>query len=301
VRATVGGEQRRDDAQPRGAEQVAQFVLRITSVRWDIPEFMISGDASNQNLNSATLAYESFVKSREADQGFYASHFEALAWKVLRMRWEQKTFGTLSWQVLCRAVGLKATLPDVAGLSKDSEKVARENETLNRMGIKSKRTIAAELNLDYDEEQRNIAKEPKTQEPAPDMGQNTKYAAMVGAIEAELDRDGVRALVESFREEKTTGLAIKNLRESPQSEVTVNIPAQVPPVVTVNVPQQPPQTITVNVPEQLAPVVNYTAPEQQAPIVNVQVDVPPAQEFDIEPVRNDDGRVTKYKRIPKSK
>lgn len=137
--------------------EVAQFVLRIISVRWGIPEYMISGDASNNNLNSADMAESSFAKFREADQGFYSRHFEELLWKVIAIRLGAGALGGLSLKQIKAAVQIKVTLPDV--VSRDTKDLAAENEILIRNRVKSRRTWAGELGLDYDEEQREIAEE----------------------------------------------------------------------------------------------------------------------------------------------
>lgn len=177
--------------------EVAQFVCRMIAVHKNIPEFMISGDASNSNLNSATMAYESFVRSRQSEQGVFVMALESLIWKALYMRWTQKAFGNIGWKQFSAAIQVKVTLPEVA--SKDSEKQSRENEVLNRMGVKSKRTIAAELNLDYDEEQREIAREPKSAEPA-GFGMNPRGAAMGLAMESVRNQREVDRFFKSLRE-----------------------------------------------------------------------------------------------------
>jgi hypothetical protein len=183
--------------------EVAQFVARMIAVHKNIPEFMISGDASNSNLNSATMAYESFVRSRQAEQGSFSMMVESLVWKVLAIRLRQSGFRNLTMKQLKSLIQVKVTLPDVA--SQDSEKQARENEILNRNGVKSKRTWAGELGLDYDEERHEREREPKTaSEPAmiggPTMAQNTRVAALSAALESAKSTDEAKAILESMRE-----------------------------------------------------------------------------------------------------
>src|SRR6185369_4253327 len=64
-----------------GFELVGQYSLRRIGVRWNMPEYMISGDASNGNYSSTLVAESPFVKAREADQQFYKRHFLSILWK----------------------------------------------------------------------------------------------------------------------------------------------------------------------------------------------------------------------------
>src|SRR6202008_1833776 len=83
---------------PAGSERntnfllVGQYVLRGIAVRWNMPEYLISSDASNANYASSLVAESPFVKAREADQQFYKRHFGSLLWKVGRLAWEAGSF-----------------------------------------------------------------------------------------------------------------------------------------------------------------------------------------------------------------
>ena len=72
-----------------------QAALRYVGVRWNMPEYMISGDASNANLASALVAEAAFrQRPREADQPVYLNAFRELFWKVLRIRFDAGAFST---------------------------------------------------------------------------------------------------------------------------------------------------------------------------------------------------------------
>jgi hypothetical protein len=143
---------------PMGAERnpnfilVGQYVLRGIAVRWNMPEYLISSDASNANYASSLVAESPFVKAREADQQFYRRHFGSLLWKVIRLAWEAGRFARLgvSWETLEALVDLKIDAPAVA--TRDALRLAQTHEAQVNLGILSRRTAAAQAGLDYDAE-----------------------------------------------------------------------------------------------------------------------------------------------------
>jgi hypothetical protein len=145
-------------AGPMGSERnsnfvlIAQYVLRSIGVRWNMPEYLISGDASNANYASALIAESPFVKAREADQRFYRRHFRNLIWKVLKLAWQAGRFTGLgvTWDALERQIEVKVDAPAVA--TRDPLLLAQTHETQIRLGILSRRTAAAQAGLDYDAE-----------------------------------------------------------------------------------------------------------------------------------------------------
>ena len=134
---------------------VAQYILRSIGIRWLMPEYMISGDASNANYSSTLVAESPFVKSREADQRFYAEHFHDLLWKVVRLASEQGRFDPLGldFDTIEQQVNIHINPPSVA--TRDELQQAQRQEILMRMGVLSKRTAAAQNGLDFDQEQQN--------------------------------------------------------------------------------------------------------------------------------------------------
>lgn len=156
---------------PMGADRnpnfvlVGQYVLRSIGVRWNMPEYLISGDASNANYASALVAESPFVKAREADQQFYRRHWHELIWKVLRQAWRLGRFSRLgvSWETLEQLLDVKVDVPAVS--TRDPLQLAKTQETQIRLGILSRRTAAAQAGLDYDAELRHGA---GSQPDAPD-------------------------------------------------------------------------------------------------------------------------------------
>jgi len=148
--------------------QVAGYILRAIGNRWQFPEYMISGDASNANFASTLVAESPFTKSREKDQGFYTRGFVALSWKILMMAHKMGRFGNIPWAQILAQVDIQVTFPEVA--SRDKLKQAQTNGLLNDKGVLSKHTWSSQIDLDFDEEQNHIASEPRTLAAAPAAG-----------------------------------------------------------------------------------------------------------------------------------
>ncbi len=148
---------------PLGSERandfllVASYVQRMQAVRWSMPEYMFSGDASNANYASTMEATAPFVKSCEAEQRFYSRHFVSLLWKALKLRWEMGAFDHLDvcWECLEGWLKIKAECPEVA--TRDELQNVQRQEILIRLGILSRKTAATQNGLDYDAEVANGA------------------------------------------------------------------------------------------------------------------------------------------------
>jgi hypothetical protein len=67
------------------ATTITAALLRRIGVRWQMPEYMISGDASNANFASTLMAGTPFVKARTADQANYKRFWVKTDWKVLKI------------------------------------------------------------------------------------------------------------------------------------------------------------------------------------------------------------------------
>jgi hypothetical protein len=158
---------------PMGSERnpnfvlVAQYVLRSIGIRWNMPEYLISGDASNANYASTLVAESPFVKAREADQQFYRRHWNSLIWKVLRLAWAAGRFSRLgvSWESFVRWIDVKVDSPAVS--TRDPRALVQTQEAQIRLGLLSRRTAAAQAGLDYDAELRHGAS-PEPRDGPPD-------------------------------------------------------------------------------------------------------------------------------------
>ena len=131
---------------------VAQYVQRMQAIRWSMPEYMFTGDASNANYSSTLVAESPFVKSCEAEQRFYARHFVSLLWKALQIRWEMGAFERfgVTWEDLEQTLEIKAECPAVA--TRDELANVQRQEILIRLGVLSRKTAATQNGLDYEAE-----------------------------------------------------------------------------------------------------------------------------------------------------
>lgn len=139
---------------------VAAHLRRSIGVRWTMPEYLVSGDASNANYASTSVAAESWVRSRRADQRFFGRHHESMLWKAARMAYDLGWFSAfdLSWNQIRCWLEIHVGYPDVA--TKDFLQIAQANSQMIADGYKSRRTAATEQGLDYEIERENLAGEP---------------------------------------------------------------------------------------------------------------------------------------------
>jgi hypothetical protein len=122
-----------------------------------MPEYMISGDASNANYASTMIAESPFVKAREADQRFFVSRFRRIFRKVLAIaahagRFEQ--FGINDVDRLLWFVELQIVPPTVA--TRDELATAQAAAVYKQLGVLSNRTIAAKAGEDYETERKHM-------------------------------------------------------------------------------------------------------------------------------------------------
>ncbi len=134
---------------------IQQAVLRSIGTRWCMPEYMVSGDASNANYSSSIVAESPFVKFCQAEQRFYANHFRRVLWKVIALAHEMGQFD--DWHIdlatLRNMVSLHVNVPSVVVRDSLAETQVREIE--HRNGVLSRKTWAAETGREYESEQLN--------------------------------------------------------------------------------------------------------------------------------------------------
>jgi Phage portal protein, lambda family len=159
-------------AMPDGQEEssvcAAGYIMRAVGTRWNMPEYMISGDASNANYASTLVAESPFVKAREADQRFFASRFRRIFRKVLAIaanagRFEQ--WGINYVGQLLQLIELQIVPPSVS--TRDELKMAQASAIQMEQGILSKRTACAKSGEDYEQERKNMREDGDTKPTAP--------------------------------------------------------------------------------------------------------------------------------------
>ncbi len=137
---------------PRGQSylDIVQAALRLVGVRWQMPEYMISGDASNNNFSSTLVSEAPFTKSSEAKQTFYCRKYQELMWKVLAMAYQAGLF-ELPPRRAQQYLSLTCTGPDIAVRDKLEDHTIRKEE--HQAGLLSLDTWAAETGRDLADEQ----------------------------------------------------------------------------------------------------------------------------------------------------
>lgn len=138
--------------------EVVQMVLRRLGQRWNMPEYMVSGDASNANYSSTLVAESPFIKSCEAKQILYGESFIDVMWRAVRLAFRWGAFDKVgaSWEQVRATVAIVIDYPRISVRNRMEETSIRQ--TLVSAGIMSPRTWASQEDLDYDEEQASGAK-----------------------------------------------------------------------------------------------------------------------------------------------
>lgn len=134
--------------------------MRLVGIRWSMPEYLISGDASNGNYASTLVAEAPFTKAAEAMQSLEAQARRELIWKVLDCACRLGRFrrwGVETVDELRAVVEVDVTYPPVAVRNRIEDAQVAEIEKRN--GVLSSRTWAEDAGRNYEEELRRGAKE----------------------------------------------------------------------------------------------------------------------------------------------
>lgn len=136
---------------------ILQAELRAVAARLQMPEWMLTVDASNANLASSLVAEAPSVKSFRRIQRMLCRRFgESRHPAKKSWAWRQIEYavrcGVLPREVLYK-VQIQCEGPSLVVRNKAEE--AEVNRVYYEMGIKSPQTIAQEQSLDYDQERKN--------------------------------------------------------------------------------------------------------------------------------------------------
>lgn len=145
---------------------IGQYDVRSIGARWDMPEYMIGGDASNNNFASILVAGAPFVIAVETEQDSLKKNFLQVHWAAIknyadagRFRIDGRVF---TFDEIKRLVDLHCTPPQVAIANRLEE--AQIDYLDMRAGVLSKQTRREKLGLDNDKETANIEKDPMMQQ-----------------------------------------------------------------------------------------------------------------------------------------
>jgi hypothetical protein len=142
--------------QPPGAANapshlsIHSALLRAAGVRHNAPEWLVSGDSSNNNYASSLTAESPFLRNCTRLQSFYQRPFLRVVRAAVA---HAAAVGNLPGDIM-RLVEVDSTPVSVETRNKAEEAAA--NQTYVTLGVKSKATVAAELGLDWQKEQREM-------------------------------------------------------------------------------------------------------------------------------------------------
>jgi len=164
---------------PRGTSyiEIAQAGLRYVGQRWTMPEYLISGDASNGNFSSTLVAEAPFTKSIEAKQSYYTRVYKGVFWRVLEIavragRFVRLGIDSSEFRLLKRLIDIDITPPEVAVRNRLEDHQIRQGEYA--AGFLSLETWAAEAGRDLQAE-RDKGVEPVV---APPVGSQLQGSAI---------------------------------------------------------------------------------------------------------------------------
>jgi len=145
--------------------EILQAALRAIGARWQIPESLISGDASNNNLASALVAEGPFVRSMIYRQWHYKHEFQSIIERVLQYAATTGALGATS-ETLLEKIQVNVDMPAVVDRKWKEE--TERNSTLYAAGILSKQTWSAREDLVYEDEKELLEADPPEMIGGPD-------------------------------------------------------------------------------------------------------------------------------------
>lgn len=146
--------------------EVIQAALRVVGARWCMPEYMISGDASNAAYASTMVAGGPFDRAIKSRQAVFARTFRSVFWKVIdwyAAKGEFREYGIRAGRDLRGIVEIDVQgEPAAMGDKRESFEI---DKGLFDAGVMSPATLADRYGLDYESEQKKGAKKDEPQQP----------------------------------------------------------------------------------------------------------------------------------------
>jgi len=134
--------------------QVASAITRLIGCRWSMPEYLISGDASNANYASTMVAESPWVKATEARQAQYGNVQVRVLWRILEIALQAgriRSMHAANLDELKRYVKIMHTAPQAAVRDRGIE--TTRYATMNDKGVLSDQTWCEREGFDWEEEQ----------------------------------------------------------------------------------------------------------------------------------------------------
>lgn len=158
---TVNGAQYKPG--PMGSERNTGLLLAHTtllrnfSVRWGMPEHLVTGSAENNNYASILEAGSPFRKACEAAQIHEKQAHSRILWRVVWFAWKAELFGSISWAEL--RYNIEIQIEPTAVEVRDADKETTRYATMYEAGCMSRTTWQLKEGLDPEQEKANIEKE----------------------------------------------------------------------------------------------------------------------------------------------
>jgi hypothetical protein len=128
-------------------------ILQKAGRRWNAPTWIMSGHTAQHNYASSLTAESPFLRCCQRKQHELKRHFMNIITKAL------DNFAIIGDLPLDWRNNITINISPPSTVVRDVKNEIEVNKALNEMGIKSKRSIAAEFGLDYDAEQDLLQKE----------------------------------------------------------------------------------------------------------------------------------------------
>jgi lambda family portal protein len=138
---------------------IVQACLRALGCRWNMPEYMISGDASNANYSSTLVSGSPFVNAVECEQDDFGLFYLRWRWIAIRNACAARRITTPFEQVM-HLIDLHYTAPQVA-VANQGEQAEIDHKDI-AAGVLSLQTRRARRNLVDEQERKNLKEEPLT-------------------------------------------------------------------------------------------------------------------------------------------
>lgn len=136
--------------------QVLQAALRNIGARWQMPEGLVSGDASNANLASALVAEGPFTRALQARQWYYAQAYKRIIERVLD---RAAVDGVIpGGENLLDEIEVSVDMPPV--VARKLLEATQQNAILSDHGILGNTAWSAREDLDREEQRADIAADP---------------------------------------------------------------------------------------------------------------------------------------------
>lgn len=161
--------------------ELLQAAYRTIGARWNMPEYMISGDASNGSFASTLVAESPFVVGTKNRQAIFKRHYGGMAWKVVGLVHRYTSFVPLPVDRIKQYISLTVSAPDLSVRDRLKENQASKIEA--DAGLLSDETWASRSGLVLADERAKGAKKAPMFSPKDQVDAEGKPIALPAPAE----------------------------------------------------------------------------------------------------------------------